>query len=354
LEDFPTLPPEPVDASSTAPSESERQPRATVPPREPPDLPSLQRRQAEAVRDLDFVSARSFQEQIDGIESKDSVDQVSQHKELFESTLTSIGQSYLRNRRRRIAALLATELELRTEMDTNFEKARARHVTELGELQARLIVECRTEVAKSIAGYDTLVRQARANAARGDFERAQTHQERADALRAAANARRGEQYERNYKAAVGSCLRRQTAEMAAIAARGRVAIGTFEVDRNRQLDELIAKFRRDLARAYKTAVADFSSPAKRKVVDRRIVVESLNALEDAYSATLVKFRLQDGSKEKFIRPGGRGESRMSLRMQSRVETRVDEWKSSSKNVPPPRPPPAKRQSVAGTTSRAGT
>jgi hypothetical protein len=169
------------------------------------------------------------------------------------STFGSIGQSSLRNRRRRIAAIHDSGLALRTEIDANFEEPCTRHVTELGELQARLMVEYRTEVANPRAAYDTLVREARANAVRGDFERAQTH--------------RKPQSDRWH------VLRRQTAEMA--------AIGTFEVDRNWKLDETITKFRRDVARAYKAAVADISSPAERKVVDRRIVVESLNALEDA-------------------------------------------------------------------------
>jgi hypothetical protein len=309
---------------------------------EPRTLSDLQRLQADAITALDFTLARELQAEIDSLATANTDGQVSDLREGLAEKLNALDSVFRAARRHLKNSMHQAEIAERQRLDTAFEDARSRHFSDLSELQERLLGEYMTEMAKPMTEYNRLLGQARANALHADFARAQHHQERADAVKAAETARRKEAYDRNYKAAVIACVKRQQAEIAALAAQGRVTLATFETERTKRLDDQLAKFRKDLARAYKDAVSAVTSPSmRREPVDRKFVADCLNGLEDAYQEALVRFGLtaaENVRRPRMLAPGSRVESRLSIRMQSRIENRVDPRRAVQRDTSRSRPP----------------
>jgi hypothetical protein len=218
----------------------------------PSTVIDLEPQQAEAIHDLNFTTVRTIQTQLDALAAEDTNGQVFFLQTELETILNSIGTICRRDRSRLIRALQADESVRRNEIDTAFENARCCHIMGLNRLQMRFLIEYRTEMPKPIGEYDHIVQQARANAKQWDFERAQKQKERTDMICATEITRRKEVYERNYRATINACFKRQPSEMAAIDVRARVTLDAFEKNHVKQFSDQLAKFRRDLACTYKT------------------------------------------------------------------------------------------------------
>jgi hypothetical protein len=287
-------------------------------------LASLREQLAAAIDSLDLPLARALQQRLDRTLSEDHEVQVAELRQELDRDLDVLATDYRRRRGRLVRAFHARELAARRALDGALDAARARQLGRLGALQASLLGEFRAEMAKPLPRHSALLEQARANAARQDFDRAQRDQDEAAALLAAEGGRRREAYERAYRGQIAACVRQQDQELEALQMRLRDAVGDLEKERERDLARELAKFRRDLARAYRQRADQIASPAKR-ALPRRLAADCLNALEDAYGCALVRFGLaaaEDSRRPPLLAPGVRIESALSLRMQSRIESRI--------------------------------
>jgi hypothetical protein len=287
-------------------------------------LQSLQAQLSAAIDSLNFPVAHELQEKIRKYHADNADSQVSDLRQELDRQLDVVATS---NRRRRFGLLRsfhARELSERRAIDAAYEQTRARHLTRLAALQASLLAEYRAEMSKPNLRYNELIEQARANAARMDYERAERDQDEANVARDAENARRQEIYERSYKNQMAAALRQQDLELEALQKKARDAIGDLEKQRETALAKDLARFRKELRREYKQRADQFAIPMKR-VSDRKFAADCLNGLEDTYRMALVRFGLataEDKKRPPLLVVSAKGETTLPLRVQSRIDSRA--------------------------------
>jgi hypothetical protein len=306
------------------------------------ELESLQREQEEAIEALDFQLARSIQTRIDNLNTAGAFSVIDEKSAELRRAVDHLAGAWRRNREHLIQKFHVLEFNERTRADTEFGQLRNRHLGELTDLKSKLFDEYKRDMSKPIPKYDDLLEQARGNAVRADFDRAQKNQEDAERVLHEERDRREATFRKSYKSQLRNLLARQGVEVEGLAKRTRDGVGDLEKRRTKEIGDNTSTFRRKLEREYKWAVdcianrarvSPRKTPAGPVITDRKAVAELLNALEDTFRAALVRYGLaasEDGARPRLLVPHTRIESQMSLRMQSRISTR-EQTKSAPQN-----------------------
>jgi hypothetical protein len=308
-----------------------------VTPLEPiPDespLDRLQREQQEAINVLNFQLARDIQTRIDTLTTAGTFSIIDEKSAELRRALDRLAGRCRRNRKRLTQKFHDLEVNERTRADADFEELKRRHLVELADFKSRLFDEYKRDMVKPIPKYEDLLGQARGNAVRADFERAQKNQEDAERVLAEERDRREVAFRKSYKSQLRFVLSRQGGEVEGLAKRTRDAIGDLEKRRAKELANTTAILRRKLDREYKRAVDSVANRARvspRKtlpgpvITDRKAIAEILNAFEDTFKAALIRsgfIAKEDAARPRLLASRTGIDSRMSIRMQSRLSTR---------------------------------
>jgi hypothetical protein len=319
-------------AESPQPETSAEQPPPEPIPEETP-LDRLQRQQQEAINAFDFQLARDIQTRIDTLTTAGTFSLIDEKSAELRRALNRLAITWRRTRDQLTHSFHDLEVNERTRADSDFEHLKSRHLLELTDLKSRLFDEYKREITKPIAKYEDLLGQARGNAVRADFDRAQKNQEDAERVLNEQRSRREITFRKSYKSQLRFVLARQGGEVESLAKRIRDTVGDLEKRREKEIRDETLMFRRKLDREYKRnvdAVANRARASPRKtlsgpvVTDRRVVTEILNALEETFKAALIRYGLaprEEATRPRPTVPRTKIESSISIRMQSKIAAR---------------------------------
>jgi hypothetical protein len=272
-----------------------------------------------AISTLDLPRARELSQRLEKTETDDTDGQFTDLRQDFDRNLDVLATSYCRQRARLIRFLHSQELSERRSIDFAVEVTRSRHLLQLSDLQSSLFVDFGIEMSKPIPHYNDLLSQARASASRQDFDRAETEQNEAEAVREAELARRKEKFEKGCKIQLTECLRQQEAELEGLEKRLEEIIANSEKERNEILAKERSRFRKEMARKYKIANEQLAALGK----DRSFAIVCQAALDDIYRSALLKYGFeqpQEIRRSPLVATPVKNEPGFSLKMQTRLET----------------------------------
>lgn len=305
-------------------------------PEEPIDtVETLKEKQNEAIENLNFQLAGELQAQIEALSNDTSLSKIEDYKSQLTDVLTKCAKRNRQKRAKMLREWHAKELEERIKMNDSLDELKQQHLLELKAVEEKLFEVYKERMTKPIALYDELIERAKLTAKRCEFQQAQEFQDQADAARAAEEDKREELFKEVYKSRMKAVLEKQRSEILKLTADHSVSLEKVLKGREEDIHEREKAFKREMIKEYKRIVDTVTrakydpKKATQNLINRTLVPELLNELEDEYNNLMVKFGLESVEvmkKPKLIAPGVRPESQMSLRMQSRCETRETEKK----------------------------
>ena len=305
-------------------------------PEDPIDtVETLKEKQHEAIENLDFQYARELQAQIDALSSDNSLSKIDEYKKQLTDSLTKCARTNRRLRTEMLQKLHSEELEERIHFNDALNEMKQVHLREMKALEEKLFLLYKETMMKPIALYDELIERAKLTAMRCEFQKAQDYQDQADAAKEAEEHNREEIFKEVYKSRMGQIFERHKGELRDLTAQFNLAVETVQKRREEAIQDRAKAYRREMQKAYQKVVDTITRAkynprkAKQTLVNRKMLPELLNEIEDEYKQQLVKWGLEEvevGKKPKLLAPGVRPESQMSLRMQSRLENRENEKK----------------------------
>ena len=305
-------------------------------PEDPIDtVETLKEKQHEAIENLDFQYARELQAQIDALSSDNSLSKIDEYKKQLTDSLTKCARTNRRLRAEMLQKLHSEELEERIRFNDALNEMKQAHLREMKALEEKLFLLYKETMMKPIALYDELIERAKLTAMRCEFQKAQDFQDQADAAKEAEEHNREEIFKEVYKSRMGQIFERHKGELRDLTAQFNLAVETVQKRREEAIQDRAKAYRREMQKAYQKVVDTITRAkynprkAKQTLVNRKMLPELLNEIEDEYKQQLVKWGLEEvevGKKPKLLAPGVRPESQMSLRMQSRLENRENEKK----------------------------
>lgn len=295
----------------------------------------LRRELEDSISQLDFVRAQSIQDEIKNRSTQNHSQLLDEYAQKFTDACNEILQQHHKEKRRLQKKYLKTEIKEREMMSDGFNELKKSHIDQLQKLENDLFNVYKDRMTKPIAAYDELIERAKNTARRGDFSSAQDYQHQAAFAKADEEKKREDLFKEDYKAKMTALLDKQTQEISDFAVRSNNAINKLLKTRDEDIADENERFKRAMNRKYRETCDSIThsrynprDPTKR-AIDPKAKPSLLNIIEDTYNFLLVKFGLQtegNSQKPRLIAPNIRPESKMSVRMQSRVENRESEKK----------------------------
>lgn len=314
---------------------------------------ALKQQIQDLIEDLDFQGAQELQEQIDQLEKDTHSQVVDDYAQQFLDSCEDIASHHFAKRNRLIRRFTKKEIDVRTKMDNDFTKLKSDHITDLMKLEKRLFESYKNMMSKPISAYDEMIQRAKSTAKLGDFSKAQEYQEQAEKIQINEELKRETQFKETiYKPAMNALLDTQSQQISEFTLSARLSIDDIIKKRSNEIVNENEDFRRKLNRLYRRS-CDEVSRCKRDAVnntmkttkkvddnkssvtqnvmylDQKLKSILLNKLEDTFTEILAKYGIQQpesAQKPKLIVSTHKPGATLSLRMQSRLESRESERK----------------------------